>query len=50
MITKLCKEDGTDLIEQEDMKNEVMDFYGKLMGTADSRLEGIVIMAMRAGN
>lgn len=48
IICKLCKEDGTELTNQEDIEKEVLEFIGKLMGIVDEGLEGIGIKAMRA--
>lgn len=50
VITHLCKDDGTNIFEQEDMEREILDFYGQLMGNAQPVMEGIDIEAMRYGN
>ncbi|KAH1253271.1 putative ribonuclease H protein [Glycine max] len=43
------KGDGTILTKQSDIHNEVMEFYGKLMGCTASNLRQIDIQAMRDG-
>jgi hypothetical protein len=45
----LTKENDTLLTSQEDIEDEVMSFYNKLMGTADNDLNGIDITVMREG-
>jgi hypothetical protein len=46
-INVLQKEDGTQLTNQEDIEEEVLSFYNKLMGTADNDLNGVDITVMR---
>ncbi|MCH85203.1 transposon TX1 putative 149 kDa protein, partial [Trifolium medium] len=48
-INVLLKEDGTQITAQEDIEEEVMSFYNKLIGTSDTDLNGIDITVMREG-
>lgn len=48
-ITTMEKEDGSIIIKQEEVCNEVLQFYGKLVGTDATDLKGINIVAMREG-
>lgn len=48
-MRNLCKADGTILATKEDIKGEVLEFYGKLMGNAKLHMEDIDIVAMRDG-
>jgi hypothetical protein len=45
----IYREDGTMVTTHEDIEQEVLGLYGKLMGKADTNLMGIDIVAMRAG-
>ncbi|CAJ2651355.1 unnamed protein product [Trifolium pratense] len=45
----LYTEDGTQLTTQDDIEEEVMSFYSKLMGMADNDLNGVDITVMREG-
>ncbi|XP_058751951.1 uncharacterized protein LOC131625068 [Vicia villosa] len=48
-IQKLCKEDGTVVTSYEDITQEVLQFYGRLMGIAQHNLEAVDIRALRKG-
>jgi hypothetical protein len=48
-INVLHKEDGNRVTNQEDIEEEVLNFYKKLMGTTDKDLNGIDITVMREG-
>ncbi|XP_058761495.1 uncharacterized protein LOC131634890 [Vicia villosa] len=48
-IKMLKKEDGSYATDHEDIKDEVMQFYTKLMGTRAGRLKMIDVEAMRYG-
>lgn len=46
-ITKLLQEDGTVVHQQEDISNEVLNFYGKLLGETHEKLKSVDIVAIR---
>lgn len=46
-VRVLYMEDGTNVTTQEEIKNEVLDYYGKLMGKRVNNLKYIDIEAMR---
>lgn len=48
-ITKLLQEDGTVVHQQEDISNEVLNFYGKLLGETHEKLKSVDIVAIRNG-
>lgn len=48
-MTTLTKDDGTLMSNHEDIENEILEFYGNLMGKANEYLAGINIVAMREG-
>lgn len=43
-ITKLLQEDGTVVHQQEDISNEVLNFYGKLLGETHEKLKSVDIV------
>lgn len=45
----LQKDDDTQPITHEEIEEEVLNFYNKLMGTTDIELDGIYIIVMREG-
>ncbi|CAK8563093.1 unnamed protein product [Lathyrus sativus] len=45
----IYQDDGTILDRPEDIENEVLRFYGNLIGSVNSKLEGIDLVAMRDG-
>lgn len=48
-LLKIRKQDGTTVQSQQEIANEVLDFYGNLMGSDEGKLNQIDIVAMRMG-
>ncbi|WJX68825.1 hypothetical protein P8452_53158 [Trifolium repens] len=49
VLRAIYREDGTVITTHQDIEQEVLNLYGNLMGTADTHLMGIDIVAMRVG-
>ncbi|XP_058752429.1 uncharacterized protein LOC131625599 [Vicia villosa] len=50
MISRLHKDDGTVAESQQDIEEEVLRFYGSLMGNANTSIEGVDINHLRKGD
>lgn len=48
-IKNLCRVNGTILTSQADIEDEVLGFYGHLMGSVSASINGIDIVAIRNG-
>lgn len=47
-IYRLCRKDSITTIDRKEIKEEILDFYTSLMGTANTSLKGIDLETMRS--